>query len=331
MSIPWTVPDCSLLFNVPGNKTSEMIAMEGEFLMNQTKVILAYDFGGTKVGIALVDADRAILKKGRVKSVNVTGLDLLNQVIEEGRKLLDSVGSCELVAVGIGICGVVFPDHIEFAPNLPGSEELNIPRIMNDAFHVPVAIENDVKAAALAELRQGNLKGTDYGLYVNFGTGISAGFTEGDRVMRGHNGAAGEIAYLAQNRQDAATFKSGHASFEEFASGSGLSRRFSEQCGRNLSAKEIFEASGTNPEAKKLVSEACDEIAYQVANLVIMWNPERIVIGGGMAPDPEIYDAVTAKLKESVPYPPAVVRSRYSRDASLYGAIELAFSACGEV
>lgn len=297
--------------------------------MSQSKVILAYDFGGTKVGIALVDTNRTILKKSRIHSMSVSSSDLMSQVIEEGKRLLDSVGTCELIAVGIGICGVVFPDHIEFVPNLSGAEDLDIRQIMADAFHVPVAMENDVKAATLAELRQGNLKGTDYGLYINFGTGISAGFTVGDHVMRGHNGAAGEIAYLTQNRQDTSTFKSGHASFEEFASGSGISRRFSEDHGQNLTAKEIFEVSESNSQAKDLVSEACDEIGHQVANLATMWNPEKIVIGGGMSGDYAIiHDAIMAKLEECVAYPPTVVRSHYLQDASLYGAIELAFSAC---
>jgi glucokinase len=297
--------------------------------MSQSKVILAYDFGGTKVGIALVDTSRTILKRSRIQSVRVSSSDLLSQVIEEGKRLLGSVGNCELIAVGIGICGVVFSDHIEVVPNLSGAEDLDIRQIIADAFHVPAVMENDVKAATLAELRQGNLNGTDYGLYINFGTGISAGFTVGDHVMRGHNGAAGEIAYLTQNRQDPDTFKSGHASFEEFASGSGISRRFLEDHGQNLTAKEIFEVSKLNPEAKDLVSEACDEIGHQVANLATMWNPERIVIGGGMSADYDIiHDAITAKLEECVAYPPTVVRSHYLQDASLYGAIELAFSAC---
>lgn len=303
--------------------------MKGERLMSKTKVILAYDFGGTKVGIALVDEKRTILEKSRIKSLGVPGPDLMNKVIEEGKKLLDGAGACELTAVGIVICGVVFSDHIEFAPNLSGTENLNIRKIMADAFNVPAEMENDVKAAALAEVRQGNLKGTDYGLYVNFGTGISAGFTAGNHVMRGHSGAAGEIAYLMQSRCDRATFKTGHASFEEFASGSGIARRFSEEYGKNLTAKEVIEAGKSNPEAKKFVSEVCEEIGYQVANLAVMWNPEKIVIGGGMAAAYDLlHDAIAVKLEENVPYPPAVERSYYLQDASLYGAIELAFSLC---
>lgn len=297
--------------------------------MSNSKVILAYDFGGTKVGLALVDTDRTILKKSRVSSITSSGSDLLEQAIQEGKALLNSISDCELVAVGIGICGVVFSDHIEFAPNLSGAEKLNIAQIMTDAFHVPVTMENDVKAAALAELRQGNLKGTDYGLYINFGTGISAAFTAGNQIMRGHNGASGEVAYLTQSRQDKATFKSGHASFEEFSSGSGISRRFFENFGQSLTSKEIFERSGSSFEAKSLIAESCAEIGYQVANLATMWNPEKIVIGGGMAASyAPIHDAIIAKLAENVPYPPAVVRSYYLQDASLYGAIELAFSVC---
>lgn len=295
--------------------------------MSQSEVVLAYDFGGTKVGVALADTSRKILMKSRIQSSGVSGLVLLNQVIEEGKKLLDRANDCELVAVGVGICGVVFQDHIELAPNLSGTENLNIRRILADAFRVPAAMENDVMAATLAELRQGNLRGTDYGLYVNFGTGIAAGFTAGDTVMRGHNGAAGEIGYLMQSRHDPATFKSGHASFEEFASGSGISQRFLDETGKKLTTKEIFETCESDPDVRAFISQTCDEIGHQVANLAIIWDPEKIVIGGGMAASfTPIHDAILAKLQENVPYPPDVVRSCFLQDASLYGAIELALS-----
>lgn len=296
--------------------------------MGQSEIILAYDFGGTKVGAALVTTERRIVKRDRIQSSGLPAVALLGQVIKMGDRLLKSVNDCTLTAVGVSMCGVVIQDRVELAPNLIGIEELNVRRILTDAFHVPIVIENDVKAATLAELRQGNLKGTDYGLYVNFGTGISAGFTAGNRVMRGHSGAAGEIGYLMKSRNDTATFKSGHASFEEFSSGSGVSRRYADQYGKTLTTKEIFEMSQPNPEMRTFISEICHEIGYQVANLAIMWNPEKIAIGGGMAASYQLlHDPIMSALVENVPYPPDLVRSNFLQDASLYGAMELAFSA----
>ncbi|WP_100486880.1 ROK family protein [Sporolactobacillus pectinivorans] len=295
--------------------------------MSQTEVILAYDFGGTKVGAALADKNRRIIKKTRIKSSGVPVAVLLRRVVEMGNALLESVNDCMLVAVGVSMCGVVFKDHIELAPNLSGIEELNVRRMLIDAFHVRVVMENDVLAATLVELRRGNLKGTDYGLYVNFGTGIAAGFTAGNSIMRGHQGAAGEIGYLMKSRDDTATFKSGHASFEEFSSGAGVEKRFSEDYGRTRTAKEIFETSQSGTEIGKFVSEVCSEIGYQIANLAVMWNPEKIVIGGGMAASfAQLQGAILKKLHENVPYPPELVRSYFLQDASLYGAIELALS-----
>jgi glucokinase len=295
--------------------------------MEQSEVILAYDFGGTKIGIALASKNREILCKRQVKSGGIPARQLLPKIIQTGNELISHYKGKKLVGTGVSMCGVVHQNYIDLAPNLPGVSELNIHRMLTEAFHVPVIMDNDVKAATLAELRQGYLKNTDFGMYINFGTGISAGLTAGNQVIHGHDGAAGEIGYLAMNCKDSASFRSGHASFEEFCSGSGIARRYEERTGTPLNAKRIFERSATNPEIHSFVTEICEEISFQVANLATLWNPERIVIGGGMVESYEIlHHSIERRLKSYVPYPPELVRSYFQQEASLYGAIELAFS-----
>lgn len=286
--------------------------------------VLAFDFGGTKVAVALSDHNGHVLAENQVGSVKSGGMDFLRTVIACGQDLLASREETHLVGIGIGMCGVVTKDQIELAPNLYGMEKVNLCAIMTAAFHVPVRMENDVKAAALAELRRGELANTDYGLYVNLGTGVSVSMTYGDQVMRGHNGASGEIAYLMQNRKDNKTYQSGHASFEEFASGSGIARRATEHFGTPLPTKEVFALAGKDEEYRAFVDEALSEIGYQIANLSIFWNPQKIVVGGGMAASFSLLRAaIEERLKQCVPYPPKLVRSHFKQNAGLYGAVEL--------
>ncbi|RYM02851.1 ROK family protein [Sporolactobacillus sp. THM7-7] len=294
-------------------------------MMVPLNVILAYDFGGTKVGIAVADTSGKRLHYIRVKTSKQKAADLVRRVIHKGRELLNGMDA-HLVSVGIAMCGVVCGNRIELIPNIPGMDRLDVRQMMYEDFQVPVKIENDVMAATLAELRKGALKGTDYGLYVNFGTGIAAGFTAGDKVMRGHNGAAGEIGYLLKNRDDAKGFQSGHAPFEEYAGGSGIAQRALAAFGQPLTAKELFEQSRANDETRCFVENIFQEMSFQVANLAICWNPERIVIGGGMAALPMLRESIIKKLRSCVPYPPEVVQSAFTGEASLYGAIELALS-----
>ncbi|MCO7174815.1 ROK family protein [Sporolactobacillus kofuensis] len=293
-------------------------------------VVLAFDFGGTKVAAALADYQGQLLVQDQVESLKSGGMEFLKTVISCGQGLLARVDGANLVSIGIGMCGAVTGDHVELAPNLYGMEKLNLCAIMTDAFHVPAHMENDVKAAALAELHRGELKGTDYGLYVNFGTGVSVGLTCGDHVMRGHNGASGEIAYLMQNRNDKSAYQSGHASFEEFASGSGIARRASDHFGKPLSTKMVFELARNDEDYRAFIDEAASEIGYQIANLAIIWNPQKIVMGGGMtASFSMIQEAIEERLNQCVPYPPKLVLSHFQQNAGLYGAAELALIATG--
>lgn len=92
--------------------------------------------------------------------------------------------------------GIVKPQGIRLAPNNPGWDTLALADVLKESFGIQrVAIETDVKAAALAEARSGVLADVECGLYVNLGTGLSAAAVIDGRVLRGAHGAAGEIAY----------------------------------------------------------------------------------------------------------------------------------------
>ncbi|CAM3193475.1 ROK family protein [Sporolactobacillus spathodeae] len=296
--------------------------------MNEKNILIALDFGGTSVGIAVADNHGNMLVRKSVPTSGKKATDLLEDVMRHIHVLLTEYQDQTLIGIGIAMCGVVDGDTITMIPNLPGMESIHLRQYMKDRFHVPVRIENDVHVAAFAELKKGYLKETDYGLYLNFGTGISAGITVGDRVLSGHNGAAGEIGYLMRDRRDRLTFQSGHASFEEFAGGSGASRRASVAFNQSMTTKQLFQESSGDPNKQEFIDEICMEISFQVANLSIAFNPQRIVLGGGMiVPNGPIHQKILEKLKENVPYPPEVFLSSFGKDASLYGAVELALSA----
>jgi glucokinase len=295
----------------------------------QNQMLLALDFGGTKVAIATADLKQGILKRTEITSRHTNGHILIQQALEAAKNLLDDTQKetdLPLAAIGIGTFGVVFEDHIELAPNVEDWEKINIAEHAKNTFGpIPIHIENDVKAAALAELRNGALKGTDHGLYVNFGTGISAGFTLGHQVIRGHNGAAGEIAYLLKNRHEQKGFHSGYAPFEAYASGAGLSDRASNQFGNKITAKDLFIEAEKKAEKKSFLQDTFDEIGFQIANLAIAWNPEKIVLGGGMMHQFEtILPTVESYFQKFVPYQPKIEKAHFDHNASLFGAIELA-------
>src|SRR5262249_13356772 len=116
-------------------------------------------------------------------------------------------------------------DRILLAPNVPGWGSLALERRLRDGLGVAaVAVCNDVRAAATAELRAGVLRGCDVALYLSLGTGLSMGLVVGGRVVDGAHGAAGEIGYTL-GRPGEPGVAAGRAPLEERVSGPAIGQR----------------------------------------------------------------------------------------------------------
>ena len=224
--------------------------------------------------------------------------------------------------------GITLEDRVLLAPNVPGWERLEIPRLMRQAFSTDtIRIANDVKAAAAAELRWGALVGTDVGLYLNLGTGLAAALIVGERVIEGAHGAAGEIAYNLRHLHDEIGFQHQRAPLEEFLGGGAIGERARLQFEGISTAREVFQRALDDVQASAFVEATLTELAFHVTNLTIALDPERVVIGGGLMTSKEIIlPRLEAHMKRFVPFPPLVQPARFVQDAGLMGAIALALS-----
>ncbi|MER6871001.1 ROK family protein, partial [Amycolatopsis sp. NPDC000673] len=225
--------------------------------------------------------------------------------------------------------GIVLPDRILLAPNVPGWEELHLAELVSAAFPaVPVTVGTDAKAAALAEWTWGTLTGADPAVFLSLGTGIAAAVLVGGRLLTGANGAAGEIGYNLRTPQDADGFASGAAPLEEAVGGRWLGTRATALLGRPVTAGELFALARENTEAKELVASALDELSMHVANLAIAFDPARIAVGGGLVRSADVLlPALRERLAAAVPFPPELVPARFDQDAALLGAVALALRA----
>jgi glucokinase len=285
-----------------------------------TDVVLAIDFGGTKTAVGCVSASGELLVSRRLPTAPTA--DVVHRAVKEATQLRQQTPpGWQLIGAGVVSPGVVLEDRILLAPNMPGWESLSLSGELHAGFAgLPVTTGNDVQAAALAEARWGNLAGRD-GLYVNLGTGLGSAIVLDGRVIRGHHGAAGEIGY--------ARGKDGRT-LEEVIGGGGLGARASQIAGRAMSAAEAF--ASADPRVRRGVDEAIAEFARELANLATLLDPERVVIGGGLANDG---DRLLGPLRETfekiVPFPAEIVASAFARDASLFGAAALAITQALEV
>ena len=286
--------------------------------------VLGIDFGGTKVALAAAAAvGGEILATTRLPTNAADGAaQALERSLDAARALIDTTaGQC--VAVGAVSPGIVQPDRILLAPNVPGWDALALPDALRDGLAVAnVAVGNDVKAATLAEARWGSLRGADPGLLVTLGTGVAAGIVVGGQVLAGANGAAGEIGYALRGPQDTTGAADGRAPLEEFVGGRAIGERGSSLLGRPMSAADVF-ASG-DPAARALIEETLAELATHVTNLVIALDPARVAVGGGLMSHGDlVLDALQHRLRFAVPFPPELVPAAFVQDGSLRGALAL--------
>lgn len=283
-------------------------------------MVLGIDFGGTKVALATATTSGERLRATRIETRAADGAkEVLRRTVDAANALVaDSPG--RLVAAGVSTFGVVRDGRVRLAPNVPGWEDLPLPAMLRDGLGVSaVGIDNDVNAAATAELHWGGLAGTGVGLYVNLGTGTGAALIVGGQVVPGMHGAAGEIGYFLRTPGEPG-YADGHAPLEECTSGSGLAARGSDLLGEPIAAADLF-ARRHEPAIGALLDDADATIGMAVANLVTFLDPERVVVGGGMAT--AVLPALRTAIAEAVPFPPPVEAARFIDDAALIGAIAL--------
>jgi glucokinase len=290
--------------------------------------VLAIDFGGTKVAVATAGLDGEIAESVRLDTDAPRGArQVVQRALVAARELVARTRAARggrPLAVGAVSPGIVLDDGVLLAPNVPGWEDLSLPALLREGLALErVRVMTDVKAAALAEARWGNLRDADPGVLLSLGTGLAAAVVIDGRVLNGANGAAGEIGYMLRGAGDQGGAAHGRAPLEEAVAGRAIGERGSRLLGERLTAEQVF--SSDDPRTRALVSEVLAELAVHVANVAILIDPARLAVGGGlMGSGRRVLDALGVRLRDAVPFPPELVPARFGPDGALRGAVALA-------
>jgi len=216
-----------------------------------------------------------------------------------------------MVSKDVSVPGI--PDGDGFAGLIAGAAGLSgapLRRLLEDALAVPVAIDNDVNLAALAESRE---RGIDDLAFIGIGTGVGMGIVTGGRLLRGAHGAAGELGQLPVGDHAVAP-PDELGPLEAIAGGAGLAAR-----ARAGSAHEVFEAG-----PRALLDDQARVLAAAIRAVVALLDPELTVLGGGIGCRPDVLARVQAALAAHGTPAPPVETSRLGEDAGLLGALALA-------
>ena len=248
------------------------------------------DIGGTKCAVIVGD-ENGIVQKIKFPTTDVD--DTIKNIIQAVEKL----GANQ--AIGISCGGPLDSKRgvIMSPPNLPGWDNIEIVKMLEEKFNVPVGIENDANACAMAEWKFGAGRGCDNMVFMTFGTGLGAGLILNGKLYSGTNDMAGEVGHVRLS--DFGPVGYGKAgSFEGFCSGAGiaeLGRTFAKEqlaMGKttgycksyaeldSVNAKTIADAADAGDEIAIKVYETCAyKLGFGVSILIDILNPERIVIG----------------------------------------------------
>jgi glucokinase len=304
--------------------------------------VVAVDLGGTKIAAALVKSNGGISRRVVAHVDTASPTAPVNQIVGLTR---DLVGKKKLnghiKAVGIAVPGLVRRDGTVWAPNLPGWRKMPLARRVEHALRVPVIVENDRNAAVLGETWRGAAKGKSDAIVLMLGTGIGAGILSGGRLIRGAHelsGCAGWMIVADSFGHEARSV----GQLESLAAGPAIARlaakemsaptdvSVEEAASKPLTAEQLAEAARRgDPIAIKVYSEAGRVLGCAVANLVSLFDPEIVVIGGGLAQASDLFlDDLRKSMKERA-QPIAgkrvgVITSRLGGDANLLGVAQLA-------
>jgi glucokinase len=264
--------------------------------------VIGIDIGGTKISAALFDLGGNLLYKKIRSVVDVKGAEVGKIIGELSHELIAYSATISLSLVGIGICvpGIYNPiQKTVWAPNIPDWTAYPLWNELTDLIDDPdikITIESDRSCYILGEVWKGKAKGCTDAIFMAVGTGIGAGILSNGKIISGRNGIAGAIGWMALEQPYSNKFDD-LGNFEYYASGNGLARSAIELLADSqeinswlqnipadqMSSKHVFHAFEKDDAiAIEVIEKAISYWGMATANLVSIFNPQKIILGGGV-------------------------------------------------
>ncbi len=276
-----------------------MKQMQDSHELSDDALVIGVDVGGTKIAAGVVDEQGNVSRRAQMPTDTSSPENTLRSIAESVKQVLKDAGSDagRISAIGLGIPGMVDPvkGTSLLAVNL-GWRDVPVRDLLERELGLPCYIENDVSAAALGESLYGAGKGQEYQLYLSLGTGIAARAIIHGQLYRGAHGMAGEVGHVVINPSGPLCRCGAKGCLEALAAGPALAQAAQRelQSGKtsslqryqaaDLRAEHVFEAAVNNDAlALQILRVAGLQLAYGIYLLVLCYDPQLVIIGGGLA------------------------------------------------
>ncbi|MCL4499445.1 MAG: ROK family protein [Chloroflexi bacterium] len=315
--------------------------------------VVAVDLGGTPFRVALTDLSGRMLDRTSELTQADAGLErVVGRISDAVLRIAAPVGLTSLLGVGVGAPGPLNPRTgiLYTPPNLPGWRDVPLRRILEERFGVPVFVGNDANLGALGEHRFGAGRGVDDLVYVTVSTGIGGGVIEDGRLLLGANGLAAEVGHMVLVVDGPQCSCGNCGCLEALASGPSIAREAKERIAAGaktkitdlvqghvdqINAEVVVEAARSgDPLAQEVMARAAKYLGIGMLNLVNLFNPKLIAIGGGVSNAEDLILEPIRRIVAQKAMPDflrdlRIVRSQLGDDVGLLGAVALVLNEAG--
>jgi glucokinase len=280
--------------------------------------IIGVDIGGTKIAVGLVDPNGNILTQFRHPMVaNSTPEAALQAVITAIDSLRNSSNASPIAAIGLCAPGPLDPKTgiVVNPPNLPAWRNYPLAAEVAAVYNLPVKLDNDANAAALAETRWGAARGYRYVFYATIGTGIGTGIVFDNRIYHGKTGAAGEGGHVSIDYHGPVCGCGKKGCIEILAAGPAIGARARAKFATAHPQSAILDLAQGKIEAitshlvgeaylsgdtlaREILEETSQLLAIWLGNIIDLLDPDVIVMGGGVA---AMLNPFFADIKKTIP------------------------------
>lgn len=294
------------------------------------KYIAGIDLGATNIKAGLILTDRILAKVSLPTAGSPSRAGLINAICGQIDLLLKQAGISKknLSGIGIGVPGPVDPIKgiVHYFPNIKGWHNVPLKNILREKTGLPVFIDNDANLMTLAEGRLGAAKGKKNVLGITLGTGVGGGILVNSRLYRGSSLNAGEIGHIPINEEGPPCACGGKACLERYVGNKYILEKARTAFGQDITLEELSSlANKGNIRAIKIWRDIAGHLAVCLAGVVNFFNPDTIVIGGGVAGAGRVlFEAVKQGIKERAMPTQAravkVVKAKLGNNAGMLGA-----------
>ncbi|MCX7838090.1 MAG: ROK family protein [Anaerolineae bacterium] len=316
--------------------------------MSHTNIILALDYGGTKLSAAIIGiGERAWRALARVQSPPQHDASYEQATMRAlARELLKGETPR---AIGVSFGGPVDAarGRVLLSHHIPGWEDTPLRDQLQAEFNAPVSVDNDANVAALGEYRFGAGRDCDSLLYVTVSTGVGGGIIIGGKIYNGADAVAGEIGHTICDLRGPLCVCGRRGCVEAMACGPAIARAARERLraephvsstlrayGDALTAADVARAADSGDAlAQNVLEDAARALGFGIGTAITLLNPMRVVIGGGVSKAGERWWTIVRQAARANTLPQMrvdIVPAALGDDAPLWGAVALAEELLGQ-